>query len=153
MRGCRPPNRESVQLSPLTDGSKRLAWTVPVIVGVVALVVYARTLLPGIAFGDWGEMQTIPHVLGVAHPTGYPTYIMLAWLAEHVPIGSVAFRANLLLAVFVSAALGTLTLISIRLGVRPVIAGAQRSPWVPSARCGPPRRWPRSTRSICCLPP
>jgi hypothetical protein len=85
-------------------------------------VAYLRTLLPGIAFGDWGEMQTVPPVLGIAHPTGYPTYILLAWLAELVPIGSIAFRANLLSAVFVAAALTTTTLIALRLGVRPLIA-------------------------------
>ncbi len=94
----------------------------PAITGAVALVVYARTLLPGQAFGDWGEMQTVPHVLGVAHPTGYPTYILLAWLAELVPLGSVAYRANFLSAVLVAAALATLTAIAIRLDVRPALA-------------------------------
>ena len=92
------------------------------LVAGLALVVYVRTLLPGEAFGDWGEMQTVPHILGVAHPTGYPTYILLAWLAELLPIGSVAFRANLLSAVFVAATLATLVLIAIRLGVRPSLA-------------------------------
>ena len=95
---------------------------VPLAVGVVGFVVYLRTLMPGVAFGDWGEMATVPHVLGVAHPTGYPTYIVMAWLAELVPIGSVAFRANLLSAVYVSVTLATLSLISLRLGVRPVLA-------------------------------
>ena len=94
------------------------------IVGGVAFAVYVRTLMPGIAFGDWGEMQTVPHVLGVAHPTGYPTYILLAWLAELVPIGSVAFRANLLSAALVAAALATVTVITERLGVRPLVAAA-----------------------------
>ncbi len=78
--------------------------------------------MPGIGFGDWGEMTTVPHVLGVAHPTGYPTYIVLAWLAELVPIGSIAFRANLLSAVYVALTLATLSLISLRLGVRPLLA-------------------------------
>ncbi|MGH2511948.1 MAG: protein O-mannosyl-transferase family [Candidatus Limnocylindrales bacterium] len=89
---------------------------------MVGLFVYSRTLLPGIGFGDWGEMATVPHILGVAHPTGYPTYIVLAWLAELVPIGSIAFRANLLSAVYVSITLATAGLISLRLGVRPVLA-------------------------------
>jgi len=102
----------------------RPAWPFAATVGGVAFVVYLRTLMPGIAFGDWGEMQTVPHVLGVAHPTGYPTYVLIAWLAQLIPIGSIAFRANLLSAVFVSATLSTVTLIGIRLGVRPVIAGA-----------------------------
>ena len=92
------------------------------IVGVVAVVAYLRTLMPGIAFGDWGEMQTVPHVAGIAHPTGYPSYIILAGLAELVPIGSFAFRANLFSAVCVAAALATVTLIALRLGVRPLIA-------------------------------
>ena len=78
--------------------------------------------MPGIGFGDWGEMATVPHILGVAHPTGYPTYIVMAWLAELLPIGSVAFRANLLSAVYVAVTLATLSLISLRLGVRPLLA-------------------------------
>jgi hypothetical protein len=106
------------------DHASRAAWPVAAAVSAVALVVYLRTLMPGVAFGDWGEMQTVPHVLGVAHPTGYPTYILLAWLAELLPLGSIAFRANLLSAVFVSAALGTVSLIAVRLGARPVVAGA-----------------------------
>ena len=60
--------------------------------------------MPGVAFADWGEMQVVPHVLGVAHPTGYPSYILLAWLAQLAPLGSVAFRANLLSAILVAAA-------------------------------------------------
>jgi hypothetical protein len=94
----------------------------PLIVGAVAFLAYLLTLMPGIAFGDWGEMQTVPHILGISHPTGYPTYILLAWLTELVPIASVAFRANLLSAVLVSGALALATAISIRLGVRPIIA-------------------------------
>jgi hypothetical protein len=103
-------------------GAALRARTVAGTVGAIALVVYLRTLLPGIAFGDWGEMQTVPHVLGIAHPTGYPTYVLLAWLAELVPLGSVAFRANLLSAMFVSATLATVAVIGLRLGVRPIIA-------------------------------
>jgi hypothetical protein len=109
--------------SPLVTGA-RAAQLTPAIVGGIALLVYLRTLLPGLAFGDWGEMQTVPHILGVAHPTGYPTYILLAWLTELVPIGSVAFRANLLSAVLVAAALATATAIAGRLGVRPLVAMA-----------------------------
>ena len=101
----------------------RSSFVLPLTVGLVALAVYFRTLLPGLAFGDWGEMQTVPHVLGVAHPTGYPTYIILGWLAHLVPIGSIAFRANLLSAVLVASALGVTVAILLRLGTRPAIAG------------------------------
>lgn len=101
---------------------RRHAWWAPAVAGGIAFVVYARTLLPGMAFGDWGEMQTVPHVLGVAHPTGYPTYVVLSWLAHLVPIGSVAFRANLLSAVLVSVALAVTVTILLRLAVRPLVA-------------------------------
>jgi Protein of unknown function (DUF2723) len=99
-------------------------WLIPMTVAVVSFLVYLRTLMPGVAFGDWGEMATVPHILGIAHPTGYPTYILISWLAELLPIGSVAFRANLLSAVYVAVTLATLSLISLRLGVRPVLAVA-----------------------------
>jgi hypothetical protein len=102
----------------------RTARLVPVAVGSIALVVYALTLLPGMAFGDWGEMQTVPHVLGVAHPTGYPSYILLSWLWHLIPIGSVAFRSNLLSAVLVSCALASAAAVLLRLDVRPSIASA-----------------------------
>lgn len=94
----------------------------PAGVFVIALIVYLRTLLPGQAFDDWGEMQVVPHVLGIPHPTGYPTYVLVAWLFELLPIGSIAFRANLLSAVCMAVALAALVSIQQRLGVRPVVA-------------------------------
>ncbi len=96
----------------------------PVIVFVASLALYVRTLLPGMAFDDWGEMQTVPHVLGIAHPTGYPTYILTAWLFELLPLGSIAYRANLFSAVCVAVALTAMTSTALRLGVRPTIAAA-----------------------------
>jgi hypothetical protein len=94
----------------------------PVLVFAVALVAYLRTLLPGLAFDTWGEMQTVPHVLGIARPTGYPTYVLAARLFELLPLGSVAYRSNLLSGVLVALALATVTWTATRLGVRPAIA-------------------------------
>jgi hypothetical protein len=116
------PHRDTVTGDPIkpTLGA-RLA---PAVTFAVSLALYLRTLLPGMAFDDWGELQTVPHVLGIAHPTGYPTYILTAWLFELLPIGSVAFRANLLAAVCVAVALAAMTSTTVRLGVRPAIAVA-----------------------------
>ena len=100
------------------------ASAAPLGAAVLALAVYVRTLLPGVAFGDWAEMQTVPHVLGISHPTGYPTYLIVAHVAQLIPIGSIAFRGNLLSAVLMSAAIGVMVLIVRRLGVRPWIAMA-----------------------------
>lgn len=104
------------------ERARQTPASAPALVAIVAFAVYVRTLLPGVSFGDWAEAQTVPHVLGIGHPNGFPTYILAAWVFELIPIGSVAFRANLLSAVFVAAALATLTVIVMRLGVRPLIA-------------------------------
>ena len=58
----------------------------------------ARTLQPDVGFWDTAEFQAIGPVLGIAHPTGYPAYTLLAWLASVVlqPFGNEALRANLL---------------------------------------------------------
>ena len=123
----RPPLGSSPGWDPVAERPVRSslgARIAPVLVFAVSLVLYLRTLLPDMAFDDWGELQTVPHVLGIAHPTGYPTYILTAWLFELLPIGSVAFRANLLAAACVAVALAAMTSTTLRLGVRPAIAAA-----------------------------
>ena len=90
----------------------------------VSFVVYVRTLLPGVSFGDWAEAEMIPSRLGILHPTGYPLYSMLGWLFSLIPVGSVAYRANLLSAVADAGAVAVMVLIAVRLGVRPLIAFA-----------------------------
>ena len=71
----------------------------PVIaVAVVAFAAARLALLPGVAFWDTGEFQTVGPLMGTAHPTGFPTYVLLGWLASVVlqPFGEPAFRMNLL---------------------------------------------------------
>ena len=72
----------------------------------VALLLYLPTLMPDVGTWDTAEFQAIGPVLGIAHPTGYPTYTLLAWLASVVlqPFGNEAFRANLLSALLVAGA-------------------------------------------------
>jgi hypothetical protein len=64
----------------------------------------------------------IPAQLGVPHPTGYPLYVLLGKAFSLLPIGSVAYRANLLSAVAAAGAAAAVVLVSTRLGVRPFIA-------------------------------
>ena len=75
-------------------------------VGVVAFALARLALLPGVTFWDTGEFQTVGPVLGTAHPTGFPTYVLLGWLASVVlqPFGDDAFRMNLLSAVCLGVA-------------------------------------------------
>ena len=73
---------------------------------LVALVLYVPRLLPDVGFWDTGEFQAIGPVLGTAHPTGYPTYTLTAWLGSVVlqPFGNEAYRANLLSALLMAGA-------------------------------------------------
>lgn len=78
---------------------------------LVALVAFAAAwiaLLPGLAFWDTGELQAVAPLMGTAHPTGFPTYVLLGWLASIVlqPFGEPAFRMNLFSAICVAAAAG-----------------------------------------------
>ncbi|MDB5097952.1 MAG: rane protein of unknown function, partial [Cyanobacteria bacterium RYN_339] len=72
----------------------RPASLAPVLVALAALVVYVRTLLPGVGQWDTAEFQTVPYVLGTMHATGYPLYTLLGKLFTFVPLGSVAYRLN-----------------------------------------------------------
>lgn len=78
----------------------------------VALLLYARTLLPDVGLWDTAEFQAIGSLLGIAHPTGYPTYTLLAWLASVVlgPFGNEAYRADLLSALLMAGAAALLAI-------------------------------------------
>ncbi len=45
--------------------------------------------------GDAGELVTTAYFLGVAHPPGYPLYLMLAKIIQFIPFGNLAFRTAL----------------------------------------------------------
>jgi tetratricopeptide (TPR) repeat protein len=72
--------------------------------GLVAFVVYAVTLHPSLPTGDSGELISAAHVLGVAHPPGYPLYTLLGHAVMWLPFGEPAARMNLLSAALDAAA-------------------------------------------------
>ncbi len=87
----------------------------PVLVALVVLVVARLTLLPGLWIWDTAEFQTVGPLLGTAHPTGYPAYVILGFLASVLlqSLGEEAFRMNLLSAILVAVAAG-LTVVLVR---------------------------------------
>ena len=74
--------------------------------GMTAFWVYVKTLAPTVSFFDSGELISAAYSFGVAHPPGYPLYVLLGWLFGHLPLGEFAYRINLMSALF--AALATL---------------------------------------------
>ena len=81
-------------------------WLPPLAVGIVAFIVERLAMLPGIGYWDTAELQVVAPVLGTAHPTGFPTYVLLGWVANILlsPFGDPAFRMNLFAGLCVAAA-------------------------------------------------
>ena len=80
----------------------------PLFLGVLLLVIYIRTLAPGLTWAnggsDGGDLIAAAATRGIPHPTGYPLYLLLARLFQLLPVGSLAYRTNLMSAVFTTAA-------------------------------------------------
>jgi Protein of unknown function (DUF2723) len=100
----------------------------PVAVALFSFVLGLRGLMPGLAFWDTAELQAVAPLMGTAHPTGFPTYVILGWVASVVlqPFGDPAFRMNLFSAMSVAVAVGvTVDLVRVLTGSRwiGVVAG------------------------------
>jgi hypothetical protein len=108
-------------LGRLTDPERLAAVAAPAAAAALTLLFVVPTLAPGVLFWDTAEFQTVGPVLGTAHPTGYPSYVILGWLASIVlqPFGEPAFRMNLLQAILAASAIaGTTALVQVLTGRR-----------------------------------
>jgi hypothetical protein len=87
---------------------------------LAALALYVATLAPSVAtvFDDSLEFQVVLPSLGIAHPTGYPLYTLLGWLASRLPLGDLAYRVNLFSALAGAATAGVMFLAARGLGSR-----------------------------------
>ena len=84
----------------------------PTGIGLGAFVVYQQTLLPGVGWGDVARFQYVARIWGIPHRFGYPLYIFLSRLFGYLPLkgpggspgGNIAYRLNLMSAVFAALA-------------------------------------------------
>ncbi len=80
----------------------------PGLLGIALMAVYLASMAPGLTWAnigaDGGDLIAAAATGGIAHPTGYPLYLLLARLFQFVPVGSLAFRTALLSAVATVAA-------------------------------------------------
>lgn len=74
---ARPPLHEQEPASAVT-----LRWALFAV--AISLALYLRTLAPDVLPGDAGEFQFAAWRLGLAHATGYPTYLLLGWAWQHL---------------------------------------------------------------------
>ena len=91
-----------------------------VLIGVSALALYIRTLAPSLLWGDSAEFQTLSYTLGMTHPSGYMTQIMLGKLFTYIPVGNIAYRVNIMSAFFGALAVAQVYLIVRMLGGWPI---------------------------------
>jgi hypothetical protein len=103
-----------------------LTAVVALLTGVAVLLVYRTTLLPGVFAWDTAEAQAALPLLGTMHPTGFPAYAVVGWLAGVVlqPLGEPAFRMNLLSALLVAGAVATAVVLFRRLDAPLPVAAA-----------------------------
>lgn len=102
----------------------------PLITFLLALGVYLLTIAPDLTwahFGvDGGELIAAATTLGVPHPPGYPTYVLLGKLFSLLPLGTIPLRFNLFSAVSMAIAAAFVTAIS-RSACQPVSLSAGQS--------------------------
>jgi len=91
----------------------RLDVLFALLIGILSMALYVRTLAPSVLYGDVAEFQTLSYTLGMTHASGYPTQIMFGKLFTFLPFGDIAYRVNLMSAFF-----GALTVTNVYLIVR-----------------------------------
>jgi hypothetical protein len=107
------------------------------VVAVAALVLYVASLEHGVGYSDVAEFQTVPYILGIPHPTGFPGFVLLGWLWSHaVSLGDVATRMNVLSAISLAATAAVVSQLALELGAPALVAIAcalafatARAPW------------------------
>src|SRR3989338_6586924 len=82
----------------------------------LSFVVYLFTLSPTVGLEDSGEFIAVVASLGVAHPSGYPLYVVLGKLFTLlIPFGDIAWRVNLFSAFCGSVSVSLLSLLLINI--------------------------------------
>jgi len=113
----------------------------PLALFALSLSLYLATMAPTITWQhdgyDAGDLITAAYTLGIPHPTGYPTYMLLGKLMTLLPLGDVAYRMNLLSAMSAALAVSLLYL-----AARETLPGRRTALWA----CLSPALWLATSR-------
>jgi hypothetical protein len=63
-----------------------------IILSLLTLALYNRTLAPDVLYSDSAEFQTLAYTLGTTHSTAYPVCLLLARLVGLLPFCTPAWR-------------------------------------------------------------
>jgi hypothetical protein len=93
---------------------------------LVPLVVYLWGAAPTVMYFDGAELQAVALMGGVAHPSGYPTYILFGQLFGRALTGDPAHRITVMSSFFGAATVCLLSLVLLKFGVSvlPALIGA-----------------------------
>lgn len=81
----------------------------------LTFLAYLKTLAPGVYGFDSAEFATGVYAQGVIHPPGFPLYLLLGKLFTYLPFRDVAYRLNLMSAVFASITVVVLYNVAIKI--------------------------------------
>ncbi len=108
----------------------------PGVLAIILMSAYLASMAPGLTWAnvgaDGGDLIAAAATGGIAHPTGYPLYLLLARLFLFLPVGSLAFRTALLSAVAAVAASYLVYVIVIRY----LTSNLVRLPWLAGLAAG-----------------
>ncbi len=96
----------------------RIKWfdlIIASVITLIVLIVYIRTMAPGVIAGDSGELTTEIYQMGACHPPGYPLYGILGKVFTFIPLGDIAHRVNLYVAFSGAFAIFMLYLVLVKL--------------------------------------
>lgn len=71
-----------------------------ILVVSIPLFTYIQDISPYVGRADTFEFQVVSPQLGIAHPSGYPLYVLIGKLFSFIPIGTNAWRINFSSSVF-----------------------------------------------------
>lgn len=95
--------------------TKNIDYLICLIVFILVFGIYIRSLAPSILPGDPAEFIIVSYVLGIPHSTGYPLYTWIGHLFTYIPIGSIAYRVNLMSAFFGAATVSLIYFIVLKI--------------------------------------
>ena len=113
-----PKQAPTAGYAPTDPADYRPPYLAAALAGAAVWLLYAITLAPTTAFWDTSEYIATAHIMGIPHPPGNPTFVVLAraWELLLAPFGlSVAVRINLFSATMGALAHGCWFLVAHRI--------------------------------------
>jgi hypothetical protein len=88
-------------------------------------IVYIASVSPEPGSWDTAELQGVPYILGISHPTGFPLYVLIGYAWSHiVAVGSIAWRMNAMSGVAMGITTAAACAVALELGASLPVAFA-----------------------------